>query len=204
MKLKNTIKFSLSLLILFVAGCGDTPDENPIKSDNVILHTNTGDVKSDKIPTATAISMSDPDETIEADMVLLDTPLFVSTLQGSVYMDDAGEAVRVDLYRMNEATITGDTLTVNVSYTGGCETHEFTLIAAESFSGSDSVTIDISLAHNSNGDRCRKWLTEDYHFNLEPIKALYQEVYQQNSGTIILRLDDVPNELEEIAYEFDS
>ena len=39
------------------------------------------------------------------------------------------EAFGTDTYVINAATIAGDTLHLNVSYGGGCETHEFTLVA---------------------------------------------------------------------------
>lgn len=61
------------------------------------------------------------------------------------------------------------------------------------------VQLRISLAHNANNDLCRAWLTEDYHFDLTPIKAMFQEGYRQKTGTIVLRLKNAP---EELVYEF--
>ena len=85
------------------------------------------------------------------------------------------------------------------------------LIVGWAYNGDTSATVNvgefckrtqirISLAHNANDDLCRAWLTEDYHFDLTPIKTLYQESYQQEAGTIILSLKDTPNQ--ELVYEF--
>ena len=38
-----------------------------------------------------------------------------------------------DAYTINAATLQDDTLRVNVSYSGGCETHAFTLVAEQRF-----------------------------------------------------------------------
>ena len=105
-----------------------------------------------------------------------------------------------DRYVLNAATITGDRLTINVSYSGGCATHQFTLVASDSFLESFPVQLRITLAHNAHNDLCRAWLTEDYHFDLTSIKTLYQQGYQQEAGTIILRLKDAPDG--ELIYEF--
>lgn len=105
-----------------------------------------------------------------------------------------------DRYVLNAATITSDTLTINVSYSGGCATHQFTLVASDSFLESFPVQLRITLAHNANNDLCRAWLTGDYHFDLTSIKTLYQQGYQQETGTIILRLKDAPDK--ELIYEF--
>ena len=62
------------------------------------------------------------------------------------------------------------------------------------------MQLPIFVAHNANGDTCEAYPTEDYHFDLTPIKTMYQEAYQQEAGTIILRLKDTQNV--ELIYEF--
>ena len=79
-----------------------------------------------------------------------------------------------DPYELNAATIMGDTLTVTVSYSGGCETHQFTLVASNVFLESYPVQLGASLAHDANGDTCERWVTEDWDFDLTPIKRMYQ------------------------------
>ena len=168
-KLKNTIGFTLGILILFTVGCERTLNEIITKPDDATLPTVNGE--SDKTPELE-----------------------------NVFIGDAGRQFGTDRYVLNAATITDDTLTINVSYGGGCKTHQFTLIASEAFLESFPVQLPISIAHNANGDLCRAWLTEDYHFDLTPIKTLYQEGYRQEAGIIVFRLKDAPTG--ELVYEF--
>ena len=111
---------------------------------------------------------------------------------GTVVFGYTPEVHGTDAYTLNAATLEGDTLRVNVSYSGGCETHAFTLIAEQRFLESFPVQLRVSLAHHANGDTCEAWITEDYHFDLTPIKEVYQKSYQKDTGTIVLQLKDAP------------
>ena len=111
---------------------------------------------------------------------------------------DAAKEWGADRFQLSAASISGDTLAVTVSYSGGCENHQVTLVASTSFLESDPVQLEVALAHNANGDLCRGWLTEDHYFSLVPIKELFQSQYQ-DSGRIVLLLEDAPDEL---LYEF--
>ena len=106
----------------------------------------------------------------------------------------------IDEYVLNSATITDDTLEINVSYSGGCEKHQFTLVSPGEFLESFPVQLRVSLAHNANNDSCEAWLTDDYRFDLNAIKMLYQAAYQQEAGTIILLMEDLPNG--QLVYKF--
>ena len=119
---------------------------------------------------------------------------------GTVAFGFTPEAWGTDAYTINAATLQADTLTLNVSYSGGCETHAFTLVAEERFLESLPVQLRVSLAHNANGDTCEAWITEDYHFDLTPLKEVYQKGYRTDTGTIVLRLKDAPPS--NLAYEF--
>lgn len=105
-----------------------------------------------------------------------------------------------DAYTINASTVQDDILSVDVSYSGGCETHTFTLVAEERFLESLPVQLRVSLAHNANGDTCEALITEELHFNLTTIKAAYQKSYQKDTGAIVLRLKDAPPS--DLFYEF--
>ena len=105
-----------------------------------------------------------------------------------------------DPYQLSAARIAGDTLTITVSYGGGCAEHQFTLLTSNVFLESDPVQLGVSLAHEANGDLCRAWLTEVLDFDLTPIKRLYQDAYREDSGPIILLLEDAPEPA--LVYEF--
>ena len=123
---------------------------------------------------------------------------------GNVVFSSTPDAWGTDAYTINVARLQGDTLTINVSYSGGCETHEVTLVAEERFLESFPVQLRISLAHNANGDTCEAWITEDHHFNLTPLKEVYQEAYRTEIGTIALFWTDRSTEEPpfDVYYEF--
>ena len=106
-----------------------------------------------------------------------------------------------DDYELNAAAVKGDTLAVTLSYSGGCRTHRFTLVAAEAFMESDPVQLEVAIAHDADGDPCEAYPTEDYHFILDPIKARYKASYGAGPGTIVLRLDRAPGG--SLNYKFD-
>ncbi len=110
------------------------------------------------------------------------------------------EAWGTDAYVINTATIEDDTLHINVSYTGGCETHAFTLVAEPRFLESFPVQLRVSLAHNANSDTCEDALTEDHQFDLTLIKEVYQKGYRTDQGTIVLRLKEAPPS--DLTYDF--
>ena len=111
---------------------------------------------------------------------------------GTTVIAATSEAWGTDAYVINAATVEDDTLRINVSYTGGCETHAFTLVAEPRFLESYPVQLRVSLAHNANGDTCEALITEDHIFDLTPIKTVYQRGYRTDEGTIVLRLREAP------------
>ena len=129
-----------------------------------------------------------------------DIPPVDITYIGDVFIGDVGNRFGADEFDLNTATIEGDILKVNLSYSGGCKSHEFTLVASDLFHESSPVQLSIYIAHNANGDTCEAYPTEDYHFNLTPIKNLYHKHYWQDAGTIILQLKDAPES--ELVYKF--
>ena len=106
-----------------------------------------------------------------------------------------------DAYALGAASIANDTLAVTVSYSGGCRTHQFTLVAAAAFLESDPVQLEVAIAHNADGDPCEAYPTEDCYFMLDPIKARYKASYGVGPGTVVLRLDRAPDG--PLIYAFD-
>ena len=139
-----------------------------------------------------------PDDTsfVSVDGVHPDEIVYI----GNVFIGDAGNRFGTDEYALNSATITDDTLDVSVSYSGGCKEHQFTLVVSDTFLESFPVQLHVSIAHNANGDTCEAYPTNNYRFDLTPIKKMYQTAYRQEAGTIVLRLKDAPDG--ELVYEF--
>ena len=73
---------------------------------------------------------------------------------GRVVVAGTDTTLENDDYVLNGATITGDTLTVSVSYSGGCRRHVFTLVIAASFVESSPLRLPAVLRHDANGDTC--------------------------------------------------
>ena len=110
-----------------------------------------------------------------------------------IFADPTRNAWGTDDYVVNDPpSISGDVLTLNVSYSGGCEAHEFTLITSGVFLESDPVQLQAVIAHNANGDSCEAWITETYHFNVSPLKTRYQKAYRTETGTIVLSIKGIP------------
>ena len=105
-------------------------------------------------------------------------------------------ALRTDPFDLNAAAVSGNILTVNVSFIGGCRYHLFVLTAAGAFRESDPVT------HDDNGDTCEAYPTEDRRFDLTPIKERYRAAYGLDSGSVRLLLQPAPGTDQPLVYEF--
>lgn len=123
-----------------------------------------------------------------------------NSYQTSIILDDdLFKNASRDPYKIINIGLEGDILEINVSYSGGCEEHEFSLIGDSSFKKSLPVQIEVVLSHNDNDDPCDGIYTEELAFDLSPLKEKWQEAYQKNSGTIIVWLEGLA---ESFPYEF--
>lgn len=167
MKPIQAIALCFASLFLLILGCEHV--QNSMKAD----------------PNDKAVSISSDD------VDYVDIPL-----TGTVVIGEADDRFGNDDFDLNSAVIVEDTLQISVSYSGGCKAHKFTLIASDQFLESFPVQLDVSLAHNAMGDTCEAYPTETYHFDLTPIKTMYQNAYRQDTGTIVLNLKDSTQELQ--------
>jgi hypothetical protein len=93
-----------------------------------------------------------------------------------------------DEFTFVNVTLEEDLLYLKVSYSGGCATHNFSLIGTGVFMESYPVQTSIVLSHEDNYDNCESIITETLVFDLTPLKELYAESYLESSGTIIIHL----------------
>lgn len=84
-----------------------------------------------------------------------------------------------DPYTIQNAKISGDTLILQLSYGGGCETHTFELLNnfafkenTDSFGRIDNYQTRITLKHDAHNDRCRAIVQEKILFDLTPIRQI--------------------------------
>jgi hypothetical protein len=64
----------------------------------------------------------------------------------------------------------GDYLVMGVSYSGGCETHEFDLISEGKFTATYPPEVEVKLMHHDHNDRCRSIVDERLYFDLSPLQ----------------------------------
>ncbi|MFE3846056.1 hypothetical protein ACFL1L_04265 [Thermoplasmatota archaeon] len=122
----------------------------------------------------------------------------IGTFQDIIIDDSLYQTAPRDSLTINNIQLKKDLLRFNVSYGGGCEEHEFKLIAT-SFMESYPVQVNIVLSHEDNDDPCDMWVTETLIFNILPLKKSYQQLYSEESGTIVMNIDGWG---ESINYEF--
>lgn len=69
-----------------------------------------------------------------------------------------------------EASISGDILTLTVSYGGGCQEHQFNAYFNGIYMKSLPPKATIYIEHINNGDNCRKIVEETLRFDLSAVK----------------------------------
>ena len=129
-----------------------------------------------------------------------DTPAVVGNV---VVNEDGPDGVArwgSDPYELQSAEIEADTLLATVSYGGGCANHAFTLVLENAFKMTDPPRLPATLAHDADDDMCEAWLTEDYAFDLTPLKRLAQD--DDASGTVILELTLADGTQRDLHYRF--
>jgi len=79
------------------------------------------------------------------------------------------DSVPMDMFRMDSAYVEGDSLHLQVSYSGGCREHEFNLWKLPP-NALEPPPVELMLAHEDNGDMCEAWITEWMAFSLRPLR----------------------------------
>jgi len=104
-----------------------------------------------------AISCGNKDKDGKKDDVVTSKGILVTDF--SAYKDNANTTI-------NTVSLEENVLSMNVSYSGGCEEHEFTLLGSKMISKSLPPQRGITLYHKSNNDSCRELITEDLAFDI--------------------------------------
>ena len=99
-----------------------------------------------------------------------------------------GKAKR-DSFVITQLFIYEDYLDLMVQYGGGCEMHEFTLIAEEEFMESNPVQTNLVLSHDAHNDSCEALITKPMRFNLSLLKEKWQSEYLKDSGEITMIIE---------------
>lgn len=88
------------------------------------------------------------------------------------------DSLQQDKYSLLSATIEKDVLTAEISHSGGCRQHFYTLyMTPKAFKESFPVQADLYLVHRDDNDPCDAILFEARKFDLRPIADLYRDSY---------------------------
>lgn len=93
-----------------------------------------------------------------------------------------------DPFTLNELETQGDLLVLDVTYGGGCRTHEFFVCWEGSFLETDPPRAPLRVFHDSNDDPCRALIYRDLYVDLGRIREAYQEGTGEASGTVIVEV----------------
>jgi len=81
-----------------------------------------------------------------------------------------------DPFEINRGGTDGRALHLSVSYSGGCEAHEFSLWATPELGELENLPVkELLLTHNGNGDACEALITEEIVLNLGPLARLHPD-----------------------------
>lgn len=77
--------------------------------------------------------------------------------------------IRKDRFEILDGRVVGATLSLTVSYGGGCREHRFQLFTRGAIILSMPPGADVYLVHDGNGDVCRALVQETLVFSLSPL-----------------------------------
>jgi cysteine-rich repeat protein len=100
---------------------------------------------------------------------------------------------------VKSAVIDGDSLLVGVEFGGGCEEHVLGYCWDGSFAESEPEQVFTQISHESFDDPCDALLSKQLKFDLVPLKTVWQEGHQQQSGEIIVHVEGAK---EALSYKF--
>lgn len=82
-----------------------------------------------------------------------------------------------DPVTVRNVAITNNIMEIDVSYVGGCTTHEFNLYALPELKESFPPIAEFTLCHNANNDACKALMDEKIFFNLSPFEMLNRNTF---------------------------
>lgn len=117
------------------------------------------------------------------------------------------DSLLLDPYWLEDLSIDGNVLTIGLTYSGGCNDHDYQLyMSPAAFMESYPVQANLYLWHNAYDDACDAIIFEDVQFDITPIAQLYGSHYPGSEGIVILNVlgyvGSDSTEFQSITYEF--
>ena len=201
MSLRRIGGFALCLIAILVMGCGSGSDSPDTASGNggtdTVLETcrimavggeHEAELDRQEIDTDSGMDDGDTVTTTPGDV---GDPAPLEGMVSIAGMDEDLTGLETDAYEIAIAgdaapAVMDDILTVTLSRGGGCENHEFTLVAAPRFREGQPVELPFAIVHDGNDDRCLAYLTDQVEFDLMKIRDLYKTAYPSGDGLVFL------------------
>ena len=119
-------------------------------------------------------------------MILISSNSCLDVSHFVIITNQPPNAIQLDPFDLEDIEIEGDSITLNITYSGGCKEHCFSLyMTPAAFLESYPVQANLYLRHNSNGDACEALVNESVSFNLRPIAELYKTAYGKYDEIIL-------------------
>lgn len=117
--------------------------------------------------------------------------------------DNNLEVINKDPLQFNSAVVDGDKLSINVSYSGGCRTHQIQPYALTSIEKSNPARVSIMLSHHADNDVCEAYITKDYVFDLSALKLYVINQYNITDKVVLVFYDPEGNQIDKTCeYQF--
>ncbi len=94
----------------------------------------------------------------------------------ALVLDNMTEYRNSSPVQINEARVDGDVMTLQITYSGGCNIHSFQLIGSKFLSKSIPPQRSVELYHDNNGDGCREFITDSLKFDISDFAYNDQEI----------------------------
>lgn len=121
-----------------------------------------------------------------------------------IITEQPADSLQLDAFVLNSVKIEDDILTLNISHSGGCKEHDYTLFMSPAvFLESYPTQANLFLRHNDHDDPCDAWLTTTIAFNIRQIADLYQSFYGRKDEIILNVFDYLegqPGDKQSVSY----
>ena len=114
-----------------------------------------------------------PDGTVDTPADTIAVPPFSPGADSLIVVNTLDDMVGTDPFWLGDVRIEGDILSLVVTYSGGCEEHEFALWTTPEYAESEPAQHGLFLTHNANGDMCEAAITQELRFDISPLKTLH-------------------------------
>ncbi len=199
MKIRYLLFLTFVLPLLACPPTTDDDDSAPVDDDDAVDDDDSGTPDDDDVaPDDDDVAPDDDDVAPDDDDVAPDDDDVAddddsgddddATPQPLWPLDICTTIPPSDPFSHTGTALSGDVLTADVGYSGGCQDHGFQLCWDGMFLESDPVQAGLTLIHDSNGDDCEAYITESRMFDLNPLKQAWQSAYGATSGTIMVHL----------------